>query len=164
MIFGSRWPIWCGRRTPVSAREGRTVAELLDDSDGLAREALLDMSADPALGMVRGWPQLIQSIAELWTVIPGDPTVPADGDPITSWRRWAAPLAGALPQDTGPGGGPAMRHGSRSRRALCRPGACSGTAGGNPELSRPTARSAEPPRRPTSCTLCMSPHTPPRWP
>jgi hypothetical protein len=47
-------------RTPVSAGEGRTVAELLDDSDGLAREALLDMSADRALGRVRGWPQLIQ--------------------------------------------------------------------------------------------------------
>jgi hypothetical protein len=41
----------------VSAGEGRTVAELLADSDGLAREALLDMSADRALGLVRGWPQ-----------------------------------------------------------------------------------------------------------
>jgi hypothetical protein len=34
--------------TPVSAGEGRTVAELLDDSDGLAPEVLLDMSADRA--------------------------------------------------------------------------------------------------------------------
>jgi hypothetical protein len=54
MIFGPQWPIWSGRRSPVSAREGRTVAELLEDSDGLAREALLDMSADRALGTVRG--------------------------------------------------------------------------------------------------------------
>ena len=36
----------------MSAGEGRTVGELLEDSDGLAREALLDMSADRALG---GW-------------------------------------------------------------------------------------------------------------
>jgi hypothetical protein len=38
----------------VSAGEDRTVAELLDDSDGSAREALLDMSADWAHAMVRG--------------------------------------------------------------------------------------------------------------
>jgi hypothetical protein len=36
----------------VSAGEDRTVAELLDDSDGLGRQALLDMSADRASGMV----------------------------------------------------------------------------------------------------------------
>jgi hypothetical protein len=54
MIFVPQWPTWYGRRTPVSGRKGRTVAELLDDSDGLAREALLDMSPDRALGMVRG--------------------------------------------------------------------------------------------------------------
>jgi hypothetical protein len=66
----------------VSAHEGRTVAELLDDSDGLAREALLDMAADRALGMVRGWPQLMQSAADLWAVLPPDLTVSADGDPI----------------------------------------------------------------------------------
>jgi hypothetical protein len=40
MIFGPQWLTWYGRRTPVSAREGRTVAQLIDDSDGLAREAL----------------------------------------------------------------------------------------------------------------------------
>ena len=62
------------------ARECRTVGELLDDSDGLAREALLDMSADRALGIVRGWPQLMQSAAEMWVVIPADPTVSSNGD------------------------------------------------------------------------------------
>ena len=66
----------------MSAGDGRTVAELLDDSDGLAREALLDMSADRALGMVRGWPQLMRSTAELWAVLPPDPTVSASADPI----------------------------------------------------------------------------------
>lgn len=53
----------------MSAGEGRTVAELLDDSDGLAREALLDMSAGRAPGMVRGWPQLMQSAADVWAVL-----------------------------------------------------------------------------------------------
>ena len=66
----------------MSAREGRTIAELVNDSDGLAREALLDMSADRAPGMVRGWPQLIQSAAQLWPVLPPDPTISAGGDPI----------------------------------------------------------------------------------
>ena len=61
----------------MSAREGRMVAELLDDSDELVREALLDMSADRALGMVRGWPQLMQSAAELWAVLPPDATTSA---------------------------------------------------------------------------------------
>jgi hypothetical protein len=80
----------------VSTREGRTVPELLDDSDGLAREALLDMSPDRALGMVRGWPQLMQSAAQLWAVLPPDIRSP-------SWPRWAAPSAAASPPDTGPG-------------------------------------------------------------
>jgi hypothetical protein len=66
----------------MSAGDGRTVAELLEDSDGLAREALLDMSGDRALGMVRGWPQLMQSAAELWAVLPPDPTVSVNHDPI----------------------------------------------------------------------------------
>jgi hypothetical protein len=42
MIFVPQWPTWYGRRTLVSAGEGSSVAELLGDSDGLAREALLD--------------------------------------------------------------------------------------------------------------------------
>ena len=66
----------------MSAGEGRTVAELLDDSDVVAREALLDMSAGRALGMVRGWPQLMQSAAELWAVLPPDQAVSGNGDQI----------------------------------------------------------------------------------
>src|SRR5829696_2604543 len=67
--FGPPWPTWCGRRILVSVPESRTVAELLDDSAGVAREALLDMSAGRALGLVRGWPQLMQSAAQLWAVL-----------------------------------------------------------------------------------------------
>ncbi len=66
----------------MSAAEGQTVAELLDDSDGLAREALLDMSPDRAPGMVCGWRQLMRSAAELWTALPLDPTISASADPI----------------------------------------------------------------------------------
>jgi hypothetical protein len=104
MIFGSQCPTWCRRGTPVSAREGRTVAGLLGDSDGLAREALLYMFADRAPGMVRGWPPLIHSAAELWAVLPPNPTASTDADPIANLGsdgqfRWPRPrrrtLAGA---------------------------------------------------------------------
>jgi hypothetical protein len=90
----------------VSAGEGRTVAELLDDSDGLAREALLDMSADRALGMVRGWPQLMQSAAELWTVLPPDPTILASADPIAILAAMGRAVDRSLTAGHWPGRGP----------------------------------------------------------
>jgi hypothetical protein len=80
----------------VSAGEGRTVAELLDDSDGLAREELLDMSADRALGMVRGWPQLMQSAAELWAALPPDPTV-RDSRCVPASTHQEIPTDGVVP-------------------------------------------------------------------
>ena len=89
----------------MSAREGRTVAELLDDSDGLAREALLDVSADRALGMVRGWPQLMQSAAELWAVLPPDPTVSANRDPIAILAAMGSALRHSLAGGHWPGQG-----------------------------------------------------------
>jgi hypothetical protein len=90
----------------VSAGEGRTVAELLDDSDGLAREALLDMSADRALGMVRGWPQLMQSAAELWAVLPPDPAVSGNGDPIGILAAMGRAVGRGLAAGHWPGRGP----------------------------------------------------------
>jgi hypothetical protein len=90
----------------VSAREGRTVAELLDDSDGLAREALLDMSADRALGMVRGWPQLIQSAALLWADLPPDPTDLAGADPIALLAAMGRAIGRSLAARHWPGRGP----------------------------------------------------------
>jgi hypothetical protein len=90
----------------VSAGERRTVAELLDDSDGLAREALLDMSADRAPGMVRGWPQLMQSAAELWAVLPADPTASANGDPIAILAAMGRAVARSLAAGHWPGQGP----------------------------------------------------------
>jgi hypothetical protein len=90
----------------VPAGEGRTVAELLDDSDGLAREALLDMSADRALGMLRGWPQLMQSAAELWAVLPPDPTVSAGADPIAILAAVGRAVDRGLTAGHWPGRGP----------------------------------------------------------
>jgi hypothetical protein len=90
----------------VSADEGRTVAELLDDSDGLAREALLDMSADRALGMVRGWPQLMQSAAELLAVLPPDPAVSGNGDPIAILAAMGRAVDRSLDAGHWPGRGP----------------------------------------------------------
>jgi hypothetical protein len=90
----------------VSAREGRTVAELLDDSDGLAREALLDMSADRALGMVRGWPQLMHSAADLCAVLPVDPTDSAGADPIAILAAMGRAIGRSLAARHWPGRGP----------------------------------------------------------
>ena len=90
----------------MSAGEGRTVVELLDDSDGLAREALLDMSADRALGMVRGWPQLMQSAAELWAVLPSDSTVSGNGDPIGILVAMGRAVGRGLAAGHWPGRGP----------------------------------------------------------
>jgi hypothetical protein len=90
----------------VSAHKGRTVAELLDDSDGLTREALLDMSADRALGMVRGWPPLMQSAAELWAVLPHEPTASANGDPIAILAAMGGAVGRSLAAAHWPGRGP----------------------------------------------------------
>ena len=90
----------------VSAREGRTVPELLDDSDGLAREALLDISPDRALGMVRGWPQLMQSAAQLWAVLPPNPTVSANSDPIAILAAMGSAVGRSFAAGHWPGLGP----------------------------------------------------------
>jgi hypothetical protein len=90
----------------VSAGEGRTVAELLDDSDGLAREALLDLSADRAPGMVRGWPQLMQAAAELWGVLPADQTVSANGDRFAILAAMGRAVGRSVAAGHWPGRGP----------------------------------------------------------
>jgi hypothetical protein len=115
----------------VSAHKGRTVTELLDDSDGLAREALLDMSADRALGMVRGWRQLMQSAVELWAVLPADPTVSANGDPIAILAAMGGAIGRSLAAGHWPGRGPrdeAWEQIASNRRAG--PPPASGTASG----------------------------------
>ena len=158
------WPTWCGRRTPVSTLDRRSVGELLADSDLLAREALLEMSADRAPGMVRGWPQLINPQPSCGPSF----RLTRQSRPMVirspSWQRWAGPLAVALPRDTGPGRGRQMSHGSRSGRTSCRPDACFRDSLWHPKPCRPTTRPAQPPPTRRYCTRCMSPRTPPRWP
>ena len=147
----------------MSAGEGRTVAELLDDSDGSAREALLDMSADRALGMVRGWPQLMQAAAELWAILPPGPTVSPNADPIAILAAMGRAVDRSVAAGHCPGAGRVMRHGSRSHPTSCRPGTCYKYNLWHPKLHRPAARPAQLLPTPRSCTRCMSPHTPPRW-
>jgi hypothetical protein len=95
-----------GEAKPVSAGGGRTVAELLDDSDGLAREALLDMFAGWVPGMVRGWRHLMQSAAELWAVLPPARTVSADGGPIAILAAMGRAVGRGLAAGHWPGWGP----------------------------------------------------------
>jgi hypothetical protein len=84
----------------------RTLRELLADCDGLAREALLDMSADRAWGMVRGWPQLIHSAAELWAALPPEPSRSALADPMPILREVGSGVGRSLAAGHWPGHGP----------------------------------------------------------
>jgi hypothetical protein len=90
----------------VSTLDRPTVGELLADSDLLAREALLEMSADRALGMVREWPQLIKSAAELWAILPREPTVSANGDPMAILAAMGSALRHSRAAGHWPGHGP----------------------------------------------------------
>jgi hypothetical protein len=142
----------------VSAGEGRTIAELLDDSDGLAREALLDMSADRASGMVRGWPQLMQSVAELWAVLPADPTVWANGDPIAILAAMGSAVGRGLAAGHWPGRGPTDEAWQQIASNFVRPVACFRNNLWHPKLCQPTAP-AQPLPTPRYCMPCMSQHT-----
>jgi hypothetical protein len=90
----------------LSTHDGRAFAELLDDSDELAREALLDMSADRALGMVRGWPRPMQSAGELWAVLRPDPTVSANHDQIAIFAAIGKAVGRSVAAEHWPGRGP----------------------------------------------------------
>ena len=90
----------------MSTLDRRSVGELLADSDLLAREALLEMSANRALGMVREWPQLIKSAAELWAILPPEPTVSASGDPMAILAAMGSALRHSLAAGHWPGQGP----------------------------------------------------------
>ena len=147
----------------MSAGEGRTVAELLEDSDGLAREALLDMSADRTLGMVRGWPQLIQSAAQLWAVLPPDPTASANGDPIAILAAMGRAVGRSVAAGHWPGRGPKDEaweqipaNFAQVRRLLQQQRVASVAVSTDGQIGLTTAK-------PRCCTCCMSPHMPPRW-
>ena len=64
------------------------------------------MSADRAPGMVRGWPQLMQSAAELWAVLPADQTASAHADPIAILATMGRAVGRGLAAGHWPGRGP----------------------------------------------------------
>jgi len=106
MSCGRRWPTWCGRRTPVSVADPRTVADLLANSDELARESLLDATPDQAPTMVRSWNQLVGSAAELWTVLPWAPDSPSGWDPMERLRAVGDAIGRSVTAGHWPGQGP----------------------------------------------------------
>lgn len=65
-------------------RDGRSVGELLRGADHLAREVLLDLTADDAPGLLRGWVRLVDSASGAWNAITDaairPPTQRAAGD------------------------------------------------------------------------------------
>lgn len=54
----------------MPVRDRRTVGELVADSDALAREALLDLSADRGPAMARTFSQVVDAAAGLWGALP----------------------------------------------------------------------------------------------
>lgn len=64
------------RRVPVPG-DGRTVGEMLASADQTARQLLMDVTADDAAALLRGWPELVEATAELWDALPSGP--PAAG-------------------------------------------------------------------------------------
>src|SRR5215203_4630923 len=110
MACGRVWPTWCGRRTPVSAADRRTVGELLADREQLARETLFDATPDHAPAMVRSWNQLVGSAAELWAVLPPVPDTPSGLDPMERLRAVGEAIGRGVTAGHWPGQGPTDEH------------------------------------------------------
>src|SRR5215212_1561445 len=100
------FPSWSGRRTPVPTRDRRTVGELLADSDSLARETLLDLSADHSAAMVRTWGQVVDAAARLWAVLPpAAPVRRSEPDLMLRLRQMANGIAASTSAGHWPGPG-----------------------------------------------------------
>ena len=110
MLCGRAWPPWCGKRTPVSTADRRTVRELLAESDALARETLLDATPEHAPAMVRSWNQLVGSAAELWTVLVSAPDSPSGSDPMERLRAIGEAIGRSVTSGHWPGHGPTDEH------------------------------------------------------
>src|SRR5215207_777200 len=101
------FPSWSGRRTPVPTRDRRTVGELLADSDSLARETLLDLSAGQSAAMVRTWGQVVDAAARLWAVLPpAAPVRRSEPDLMPRLRQMANGIAATTSAGHWPGPGP----------------------------------------------------------
>jgi len=53
--------------------DGRTVGEMLASADQTARQLLMDVTADDAVALLRGWPALVDAAAEVWQALPSRP-------------------------------------------------------------------------------------------
>ena len=84
----------------------RTVGELLADSDSLARETLLDRSADHSAAMVRTWGQVVDAAARLWAVLPpAAPVRRSEPDLMPRLRQMANGIAASTSAGHWPGPG-----------------------------------------------------------
>jgi hypothetical protein len=90
----------------VRAPDWRTVAELLADSDQLARETLLDATPNHAPAMVRSWNQLVRSAAELWAVLPSAPDSLSELDPMERLQAVGDAIGRSVTAGHWPGQGP----------------------------------------------------------
>jgi hypothetical protein len=90
----------------VSPADLRTVAELLADSDALARETLLDTTIDHAPAMVRSSNQLIESAADLWTILPSERNNTSGSDPMERVRMVGQAIGCSVKAGHWPGHGP----------------------------------------------------------
>ena len=57
----------------MSARDGRSVGELLLHADTAARDLLFDVTGEDAPAMLRTWGEVVQNAAELWQALPARP-------------------------------------------------------------------------------------------
>jgi hypothetical protein len=110
MLCGRGWPTWCGKRTQVSTADGRTVAELLAESDAVARETLLDATLEHAPAMVRSWNQLVGSAVKLWTVLPSEPNNTSRADPMEQLRAIGEAIGRSVTTGHWPGHGATDEH------------------------------------------------------
>ena len=86
-------------RIPLTARDIRTVGELLFDVDHSARQLLIDVSSDDAGRLLHGWPALVAAADDLWRNLPGQQVGAArDRDkPITRVVSVADAIGNSLP-------------------------------------------------------------------
>ena len=64
----------------MPAADRRTPAELLVETDELARLMLLEVNGQAAPAMLRGFPDLVEAAALLWSVLPAASQ--------TAWPEW----------------------------------------------------------------------------
>jgi hypothetical protein len=99
-----------GHCTQVSTADRRTVAELLAESDALARETLLDATLEHAPAMVRSWNQLVGSAVKLWTVLPSEPNNASRADPMEQLRVIGKAVGRSVTTGHWPGHGATDEH------------------------------------------------------